>query len=149
VLNFMDLARRGLYDGTTFHRVIPGFMAQAGKLKEPTTFRVKAEFSALPHNVGTLSMARTAEVDSASSEFFICFGRTEGLDGKYTVFGQMVAGEAVLRNIEKAQTDHSPCSKCGKQNEARPTSCCRECHEDKPKVDIVIKKVTLAEAGAK
>src|SRR5262245_16927661 len=145
VLNFVDLARRGLYDGTIFHRVIPGFMAQGGKLKEPASFRVKAEFNSLLHQAGTVSMARTNDPDSAQSEFFICFARSDGLDGKYTVFGQLVAGEPVLRKIEKAQTDHSPCSKCGKINEARPTQCCRECHEDRPKVDIVIKKVTLAE----
>jgi peptidyl-prolyl cis-trans isomerase B (cyclophilin B) len=149
VLNFVDLARQGLYDGTIFHRVIPGFMAQGGKVKDPVKFRVKGEFNSYPHDVGTVSMARGHEPDSASTEFFICFASTEGLDGKYTVFGQMVAGEPVLRKIEKAQTDHSPCSRCGKQNEAKPTQCCRECHEDRPKVDIVIKKVTLTEKGAK
>ena len=149
VLNFVDLARKQLYDGTTFHRVIPGFMAQTGKLKEPGTFRLKAEFNAYPHDVGTLSMARTDEPDSATSEFFICFGRIPALDGKYTVFGQMVAGEPVLRKIENAPTDHSPCPRCGKVLEAKSTRCCGAHHEDRPKADIVIKKITLSEKGAK
>jgi len=149
VLNFVDVSRRGLYDGTVFHRVIPGFMAQGGRLKEPASFRLKAEFNAYPHDVGTVSMARTDEPDSASTEFFICFARVAGLDGKYTVFGQMVAGEPVLRKIEKAPTDHSPCPKCGKALPPRSTTCCGDHHEDRPKVDIVIKKVTLTEKGAK
>lgn len=149
VLNFVDVARRGLYDGTTFHRVIPGFMAQGGRLKEPATFRLKAEFNGFPHDSGTLSMARSDEPDSASTEFFICFARVAGLDGKYTVFGQMVAGDPVLRKIEKAPTDHSPCPKCGKALEPKSTRCCGAHHEDRPKVDIVIKKVTLQEKGAK
>lgn len=150
VLNFLDLTRRGAYEGTIFHRVVPGFMAQGGKLKEPAKFRVKAEFNHYPHDVGTLSMARADEPDSASSEFFLCFARLPGLDGKYTVFGQLVAGEPILRKIEKTPTDHSPCAGCGKQLEAKTVpGCCGRHHEDKPKVDIVVKKVTLAEKGAK
>ncbi|HKS15911.1 MAG TPA: peptidylprolyl isomerase [Planctomycetota bacterium] len=149
VLNFIDLARTGKYDGTSFHRVIPGFMAQAGQQKEPLGFRLKAEFSSLPHDIGTLSMARTHDPDSASAEFFICFARLAGLDGKYTVFGQMVAGEPVLRKIEKAPTDHSPCPGCGKSLDPKSTSCCGAHHEDRPKVDIVIKKIVLLEKDAK
>ncbi len=149
VLNFVDLARGGKYDGTIFHRIIPGFMAQGGRLKEPPAFRLKAEFNPYPHDLGTVSMARTPEPDSASTEFFICFARLPGLDGQYTVFGQMVAGEPVLRKIEKAPTDHSPCAKCGKALPPKSTTCCGEHHEDKPTVDIVIKKVTLQEKGAK
>ena len=150
VLNFLDLARTGKYDGTIFHRVIPGFMAQAGRLKEPAPFRLQSEFNPFPHDVGTLSMARTEAPDSATSEFFICFARLAGLDGQYTVFGQMVAGEAVLRKIEKAPTDHSPCAKCGKTLEPKSTACCRDGHhEDRPKVDIVIKKMTLSEKETK
>ena len=149
VLNFLDLARQKKFDGTTFHRVIPGFMAQAGRLKDPVKFTVKAEFNEFRHNPGTLSMARSDEPDSASTEFFICFTRIPGLDGKYTVFGQMVAGEATLKAIEKAATDHSPCQKCGRPLPPKPEPCCGDHHEDKPKVDIVIKKVTLTEKGAK
>jgi peptidyl-prolyl cis-trans isomerase B (cyclophilin B) len=144
VLNFIDLARKGKYDGTVFHRVIPGFMAQGGKATEPLNFRLKAEFNRIPHDVGTLSMARTNDPDSAMSEFFICFARLPGLDGKYTAFGQLVSGEPVLRKIEKAQSDHSPCAKCGKV-EPNSTSCCGNHHEDRPKVDIVLKKVTITE----
>ena len=149
VLSFVDVARRKLYDGSTFHRVIPGFMGQGGRLKDPVSFRLKAEFNAFPHDVGTVSMARSDDPDSASTEFFICFARIPSLDGKYTVFGQMVAGEPTLRKIEKATTDHSPCAKCGKTLDPRSSRCCGEHHEDRPKVDIVIKSITLAEKGAK
>lgn len=150
VLNFVDLARQGLYDGSVFHRVIPGFMAQGGKMKEPVKFRLKGEFNTYPHDMGTVSMARERDPDSATTEFFICFAPLPQLNGIYTVFGQMVAGEPVLRKIEKAPTDHSPCAKCGKQLEPKSTPCCRDGHhEDRPKVDIVIKKVTVSEKGAK
>jgi len=149
VLNFVDLARRGLYDGTIFHRVIPGLMTEAGHVKEPVEFALKGEFSSIPHDVGTVSMLRGKDPDSARTAFFICFARLPGLDGKYTVFAQVVAGEPVLRKIEKAPTDHSPCPKCGKSLEPKSTRCCEEHHEDKPKVDIVIKKIVLTEKGAK
>ena len=149
VLNFLDLARQGLYDGTIFHRVIPGLMTEAGHVKDPVAFSLKSEFSSMPHDVGTVSMLRGKDPDSAKTAFFICFARLPGLDGKYTVFAQLVAGEPVLRKIEKAPTDHSPCPKCGKSLEAKSTRCCEEHHEDRPKVDIVIKKVILSEKGAK
>jgi peptidyl-prolyl cis-trans isomerase B (cyclophilin B) len=149
VLNFTDIARQGRYDGLTFHRIIPSFMMQGGKFKDPPGFRLKAEFNEYRHDVGTLSMARTGDPDSASTEFFICFARLPALDGKYTVFGQMVAGEPVLRAIEKVPTDHSPCPKCGKELEPRPTPCCGAHHEDRPRVDVVIKKITLIEKGSK
>jgi len=149
VLNFTDLVRQGRYDGLIFHRIIPSFMMQGGKFKDPPGFRLKAEFNDYRHDVGTLSMARTNEPDSASTEFFICFARLPALDGKYTVFGQMVAGESVLRAIEKVPTDHSPCPKCGKELEPRPTPCCGAHHEDRPRVDVVIKKITLAEKSSK
>jgi peptidyl-prolyl cis-trans isomerase B (cyclophilin B) len=150
VLNFVDLAKQGLYDGSTFHRVIPGFMAQGGKVKDPVKFRLKGEFNAYPFDVGTVAMARGSDPDSAATEFFICFASLPQMNGHYTVFGQMVAGEPVLRKIERAPTDHSPCAKCGKQLEPKSTTCCRDGHhEDRPRVDIVIKKVTLTEKGAK
>jgi len=60
-----------------------------------------------------------------------------------------VAGESVLRAIEKVPTDHSPCPKCGKELEPRPTPCCGAHHEDRPRVDVVIKKITLAEKASK
>jgi cyclophilin family peptidyl-prolyl cis-trans isomerase len=151
VLNFTDLARRGFYEGLTFHRVIPGFMAQGGRAKERPGFRVKAEFNDIRHDLGTVSMARLpGDPDSATSEFFICFDRLPSLDGKYTVFGQVVAGESVLKEIGKVKTDHeSPCQKCGKALEAKAGPCCGGHHEDKPKVDVTIKKITLAAKTAK
>ncbi len=97
VNNFVFLAREGFYDGVTFHRVIPGFMAQGG---DPTgTGRsgsdrpnLKAEFSSAPHVRGTASMARTSDPDSANSQFFICFDDARFLDGQYTVWGQVESG---------------------------------------------------------
>jgi len=91
------LARDGFYDGTVFHRVIPGFMAQGG---DPTGTGyhgsqlpdLKAEFSKEPHARGTCSMARSQNPDSANSQFFICFDDSGFLDGQYTVWGQVESG---------------------------------------------------------
>src|SRR5574342_1283364 len=99
VKNFLDLARKGFYDGTTFHRVIPGFMIQGGdpNSKSPDKSRhgmggpgytVKAEFNNKPHKRGTLSMARSGHPDSAGSQFFICVAEASFLNQKYTVFGE-------------------------------------------------------------
>jgi len=91
------LARDGFYDGVLFHRVIPGFMAQGG---DPTGTGtggsklpdLKAEFSAEPHVRGTCSMARTANPNSANSQFFICFDDARFLDNQYTVWGNVERG---------------------------------------------------------
>lgn len=110
VTNFVDLARSGFYDGTIFHRVIPGFMIQGGdpNTKSPDRSRhgmggpgysVKAEFSNLPHKRGTLSMARAAQPDSAGSQFFVCAAPAPFLDGKYTVFGEVTSGMEVVDKI--------------------------------------------------
>lgn len=103
VANFVSLARRGYYDGVTFHRVIPGFMAQGG---DPTGsggggpgYTVRAEFSELRHVRGTLSMARTPDPNSAGSQFFICFAPAPFLDRQYTVFGQVETGLEVVDAI--------------------------------------------------
>jgi peptidyl-prolyl cis-trans isomerase B (cyclophilin B) len=110
VKNFIDLAESGFYNGTVFHRVIPGFMIQGG---DPNTkgpdrarygmggpgYNVKAEFSNLPHQRGTLSMARAALPDSAGSQFFICAAPAPSLDGKYTVFGEVTSGMEVVDKI--------------------------------------------------
>lgn len=103
VANFVSLARRGYYDGVTFHRVIPGFMAQGG---DPTGsggggpgYTVRAEFSELRHVRGTLSMARTPDPNSAGSQFFICFAPAPFLDRQYTVFGQVDSGLEVVDAI--------------------------------------------------
>jgi peptidylprolyl isomerase len=102
VARIKELAGQGFYNGVVFHRVIEGFMAQTG---DPTgTGRggsgknLKAEFSDAPHERGAVSMARANHPDSADSQFFICFDDATFLDGKYTVWGQVVEG---MENIDK------------------------------------------------
>lgn len=103
VKNFIDLAKKGFYDGTTFHRVIPGFMIQGGDpiSKDPAArgvgtggpgYTIKAEFNDKPHKRGTLSMARSANPDSAGSQFFICVKDASFLNRQYTVFGEVESG---------------------------------------------------------
>jgi peptidyl-prolyl cis-trans isomerase B (cyclophilin B) len=149
VENFLKLARSGFYEGTVFHRIIPGFMMQGGGPKDPSKEPVaplKAEFSATKHVFGTVSMARTNDPNSATSQFFICFGALPQLNGNYTVFGQVISGEEIVKEIERVKTDHSPCKKCGKVFRAGgATPCCGAHHEDRPEQDVVIKKVTVAE----
>ncbi len=116
VYNFIRLAEKGFYDGTTFHRVIPGFMIQGGdpNSKDKTRendgtggpgYTLKAEFNDLPHVPGTLSMARSMQPDSAGSQFFICVARAHHLDGQYTVFGEVVAGMDVVNKIVNQAKD--------------------------------------------
>jgi len=107
VSNFIKLAKDGFYDGTIFHRVIPGFMIQGGdpntKTPDSSTYgmggpghKVPAEFNNIPHKRGILSMARANDPDSAGSQFFIVVKDSSFLDGQYTVFGEVVRGmEAV------------------------------------------------------
>jgi peptidyl-prolyl cis-trans isomerase B (cyclophilin B) len=118
VANFIELAESGFYDGLKFHRVIPGFMAQGG---DPLTrdltpeqviagapgvgsgnpgWKQKAEFNERPHVRGTLAMARSTSVDSAGSQFYICFEPAPHLDGDYTVFGQVTEGMDVVDTIK-------------------------------------------------
>jgi peptidyl-prolyl cis-trans isomerase B (cyclophilin B) len=110
VKNFIELAEKGFYDGTTFHRVIPGFMIQGGdpNSKDPDRskhgyggpgYTLKAEFNGTPHKRGTLSMARSQDPDSAGSQFFICAANAPRLDGKYTVFGEVTSGMNVADKI--------------------------------------------------
>src|SRR5208282_3449464 len=110
VNNFIELAKKGFYDGTTFHRVIPGFMIQGGdphsKSPDKSThgtggpgYTLKAEFNDKPHKIGTLSMARSASPDSAGSQFFICVGDSQFLDRQYTVFGEVAEGMDVVNKI--------------------------------------------------
>jgi peptidyl-prolyl cis-trans isomerase B (cyclophilin B) len=110
VNSFIELANKGFYDGTTFHRVVPGFVIQGG---DPNTrsedrskhgtggpgYNLEAEFSNLPHKRGTLSMARAAHPDSAGSQFFICVADAAFLDGQYTVFGEVTEGMDVVDEI--------------------------------------------------
>jgi peptidyl-prolyl cis-trans isomerase B (cyclophilin B) len=116
VNNFIELAKKGFYDGTTFHRVIPGFMVQGGdpNSKDPNNPRVgmggpgyslKAEFNSRPHKRGTLSMARAADPDSAGSQFFICVADAPFLDRQYTVFGEVVTGMDVVDKIVSQPRD--------------------------------------------
>jgi peptidyl-prolyl cis-trans isomerase B (cyclophilin B) len=111
VANFIKLAKSGFYDGTAFHRIIKGFMIQGGDPQTKDLSKeefygtggsgenVKAEFNEKKHELGVLSMARSANPDSASSQFFICLGPTPQLDGKYTAFGKLIKGEDVLQKI--------------------------------------------------
>ena len=96
VENFAALARKGFYDGLTFHRVVPDFVVQGGCPKGNGTggpgHTVKAEFNAQKHLRGSVAMARSPDPDSAGSQVYITYGPTPHLDGNYTVFGRVVAG---------------------------------------------------------
>jgi peptidyl-prolyl cis-trans isomerase B (cyclophilin B) len=115
VRNFLRLAQSGVYDGMTFHRVVKGFVIQSGHLptrKEPLGERqqsyirpLKAEFNDQIHELGTLSMARTEDPDSATSSFFLVTARAQALDGKYTVFGKVERGIEVVQKIEAVQVN--------------------------------------------
>jgi len=116
VTNFIELAKKGFYDGTTFHRVIPRFMIQGGdpnsrnpdKTKHGMSgpgYTIKAEFNDRPHKRGTVSMARSAHPDSAGSQFFICVGDAFFLDKQYTAFGELVSGMEVADKIVSQQRD--------------------------------------------
>ena len=104
VARIKELTRKGFYDGLTFHRVIPGFMAQTG---DPlgngsggSSQQLEAEFSQEHHIRGTVSMARASDPDSADSQFFICFAPAPFLDGKYTVWGRVVSGMEFVDKIK-------------------------------------------------
>lgn len=110
VKNFIDLAEQGFYDGVRFHRVIAGFMIQGGDPNSKTANRgtwgtggsgknVKAEFNDVPHRRGIVSMARSGQPDSASSQFFIVVKDSNFLDGQYSVFGEVVSGMDVADKI--------------------------------------------------
>lgn len=116
VKNFIKLAEKGFYDGTKFHRTIPGFMIQGG---DPNTkksdrsvwgqggpgYTVKAEFNDIHHARGILSMARAQDPNSAGSQFFIMVADNSGLDGQYTVFGQVIEGMDVVDKIVNLPSD--------------------------------------------
>lgn len=114
VKNFIDLANKGFYNGTKFHRVIPSFMIQGGDPNTisgpPSTWgtggspqTVNAEFSSVKHKRGIVSMARTSDPNSASSQFFIMVADYPSLDGKYSVFGQVTKGMDVADKIVSAE----------------------------------------------
>ena len=118
VKRIKKLAEEGKYDGVVFHRVIDGFMAQTGDVKfgnsSNDTFDLKKagmggsdlpdleeEFSDLPHQRGTLSMARSQDPNSANSQFFICFKESSFLDRQYTVFGKVIEGMELVDKIKR------------------------------------------------
>ena len=116
VENFIKLAKQGFYDGTCFHRVIKDFMIQGG---DPNTkdeakqrswgtggpgYQIKAEFNEKAHTRGVLSMARSSDLNSAGSQFFICHGDPRFLDRQYTAFGKLIKGDDVLEKIATTKT---------------------------------------------
>lgn len=112
VKRIKQLVREGFYDGIVFHRVIEGFMAQTG---DPTGTgsggsgkNLKAEFNDLPHHRGAVSMARAMNINSADSQFFICFKNSNFLDGQYTVWGQVTDGMEHVDNITKGEPPENP-----------------------------------------
>ena len=111
VNNFVFLSREGFYDGITFHRVIPGFMAQGG---DPTGagaggpgYTFEDEFSGHRHVTGALSMANSGP-NTNGSQFFICYSLQRGLDGKHSVFGQMLEGMEVLEALTPRDPTQDP-----------------------------------------
>ena len=107
------LARDGFYDGVTFHRVIPGFMAQGGDPKGTGMGGsdlpdLKAEFNAEPHVRGACSMARTANPNSANSQFFICLDDATFLDRQYTVWGTVDSGMEFVDKLPKGEPPREP-----------------------------------------
>lgn len=112
VARIKELTRQGFYDGIVFHRVIEGFMAQTG---DPTGTgtggsgkNLKAEFNSAHHVRGTVSMARAANINSADSQFFICFKPAPFLDGQYTVWGQVISGMEYVDAIAKGEPPANP-----------------------------------------
>ena len=124
VKRIKDLANSGKYNGVVFHRVIDGFMAQTGDVKFGNSDNkefdlrragmggsdlpdLKAEFNNLPHERGTLSMARSQNPDSANSQFFICFQPASFLDRQYTVFGKVISGMEFVDKIKRGDSNNN------------------------------------------
>ena len=120
IANFKKLARSGFYNGTTFHRVVKGFMIQGGdpNTKDPAKersygegtagYRIKAEFNDHLHDRGVISMARENQPDTASCQFFICLEPVHRLDHQYTTFGKLIKGLDVLDKIGDIPTVMGP-----------------------------------------
>ena len=120
VRNFLRLAEIGAYDGTAFHRVVPGFVVQTGWMDtrvppvpesiEKHITNLAPEFSDIPHEPGIISMARLEALDSAMTSFFIVTGRASALDGQYSVFGRVISGYEIVEAIEAlpAGDDEAP-----------------------------------------
>ena len=124
VKRIKQLAQEGKYDGVVFHRVIDGFMAQTGDVKFGNSSNddfnlqragtgasnlpdLKEEFSDLPHQRGTLSMARSQDPNSANSQFFICFKESSFLDRQYTVFGRVIEGMELVDKIKRGDENNN------------------------------------------
>ena len=124
VKRIKQLAEEGKYDGVVFHRVIDGFMAQTGDVKFGSSTSdefdlrragmggsdlpdLKEEFSKLPHERGTLSMARSQDPNSANSQFFICFKEASFLDRQYTVFGKVIEGMEFVDKIKRGDQNNN------------------------------------------
>ncbi len=124
VKRIKDLANSGKYDNVVFHRVIDGFMAQTGDVKfgnsESSDFNLsragmggsdlpdlEQEFNSLPHDRGTLSMARSSDPNSANSQFFICFKSAPFLDRQYTVFGKVIEGMEYVDKIKRGDENNN------------------------------------------
>ena len=124
VKRIKELAKDGHYDGVVFHRVIDGFMAQTGDVKFGNSSNkeydlkragmggsdlpdLKEEFNDLPHERGTLSMARSQDPNSANSQFFICFKESSFLDRQYTVFGKVLEGMEFVDKIKKGDSNNN------------------------------------------
>lgn len=111
VENFLKLGREGFYDNLTFHRIIPGFMIQGGCPNGTGTgdpgYKIDAEFNDRTHEKGVLSMARSADPDSAGSQFFVCLTREkcQHLDGQYTGFGRVIEGLDIVDKLGSVDTD--------------------------------------------
>lgn len=112
ITRIRELVREGFYDGTVFHRVIPGFMAQGGD-PEGTGLggsgqNIEAEFDGMPHMRGTVSMARATDPNSADSQFFICLDRSTFLDGQYTSWGRVMKGMEFVDMINVGEPPANP-----------------------------------------
>lgn len=134
VINFINLARKGFYNGLIFHRVVPDFVIQGGCSNGDGSggpgYSTPAEFNKRSHSKGVASMARRPDnVDSAGSQFFICLQDTTRLDGLYSAFGEVIQGQDVVDAIGKVDTTGS------KPKEG--------VNLDKPLKDVVIQKVTI------
>jgi cyclophilin family peptidyl-prolyl cis-trans isomerase len=112
VANFISLVEKGFYNGLSFHRVLPGFMAQGGDPKGDGTggpgYRIRCECYEDNHRMhfrGSLSMAHTPQRDTGGSQFFLTFLPTQGLDGKHTVFGRVIKGMDVLAKLHRRDPD--------------------------------------------
>ena len=117
VNSFIFLSREGYHDGVTFHRVIPGFVAQGG---DPTGtgsggpgYALKAEFTNTLYERGTVGAARSNDPNSAGSQFYITYGRTPNLDGQYTVFGEVSRGMDVADKLTPRDPQRNPNAPAG------------------------------------